>query len=270
MKIIHFLSQRKIFIPFALSYIAQLCAVQKTQTTAMKKHFLLFAALGFTLMSMVPAEVCESDLFVKGTVVTNATYDDKGKLVSSGKSTISAVNKTATSVSADMHVITYDAKEKETGSADVKLRCENGKFYMDMKNFAMANSTAMGKDFTFEFEGIDMEYPSVMTAGQKLPDAQVIMTTKNNGTVFSTMTVKMINRKVVANVRRTTKAGVFDCWEIEYDIDFEMVMAFGKMPIKPRHCFEWFAPKIGTVYSESYKGDKLESHSEITSIKKGQ
>jgi hypothetical protein len=270
MKIIHFLSQRKIFIPFALSYIAQLCAVQKTQTTAMKKHFLLFAALGFTLMSMVPAEVCESDLFIKGTSVTTATFDEKGKLVSSGTSTIKEVTKTAASVSADMHVTTVDAKEKETGSADVKLRCENGKFYMDMKNFAATNTARMGKDFTFEFEGIDMEYPSAMTAGQKLPDAQVIMTTKNNGTVFSTMTVKMINRKVIGKESKTTKAGTFDCWKIEYDIDFEMVMAMGKMPIKPRRSIEWFTPKIGTVYSESYKEDKLESHSEITSIKKGQ
>ena len=270
MKIIHFLSQRQIFIPFALSYIAQLCTVQKTQTTAMKKHFLLFAALGFTLMSMVPAEVCESDLFVKGTVVTTATYDEKGKPMTSGTSTIKAVTKTGASVSADMHVVTFDAKDKETGSADVKLRCENGSFYMDMKNFAAQNTTRMGEDFSFEFEGIDMQYPGSMTVGQKLPDAQMIMKTMNKGTLFSTTTVKMINRKVLAKESKTTKAGTFDCWKIEYTTDLEMVMMMGKMPIKPRRSVEWYTPKVGTVYSESYKEDKLESHSEIINIKKGQ
>ncbi|MGL5890759.1 MAG: TapB family protein [Bacteroidia bacterium] len=236
----------------------------------MKKIHFLFAALCFTLMSMVPTEVCQSDLFVKGTVVTTATYDEKSKLMTSGTSTIKAVTKTGTSVSADMHVVTSDAKAKETGSADVKLRCENGSFYMDMKNFAAQNTTRMGEDFTFEFEGIDMQYPGTMTVGQKLPDAQMIMKTMNKGTLFSTTTVKMVNRKVLAKESKTTKAGTFDCWKIEYNIDFEMAMFLGKTPLKQRRSVEWYTPKVGTVYSESYKEDKFEGHSEIISIKKGQ
>ncbi|MCU0434534.1 MAG: hypothetical protein MUC87_13860 [Bacteroidia bacterium] len=234
----------------------------------MKKLFFPLVASAFLFTAMVPAEVCESDLFVKGVSITTSTFDEKGKLVSTGTSTIKEVEKTAVSVFADMHVSTVDAKSREMGSADVKMRCENGKFYMDMKNFASSNNTRMGADFSFDFEGIDIEYPSVMSVGMNLRDAHVIMTTKNNGSQFSTTTIKMYNRKVVARENKTTPAGTFDCWKIEYDIDFEMVMAMGKLPIKPRHSIEWFTPKIGAVYTESYKEGKLESHSETTKIVK--
>lgn len=241
-------------------------ALCNNSLTAMKKLLFPLLASAFLFTSMVPAEVCESDLFVKGVSITTTTYDEKGKLVSTGTSTIKEVTKTASSATAEMHVSTVDAKSREMGSADVKMRCENGKFYMDMKNFASTSNARMGADFTFEFEGLDMEYPGNMSVGMKLPDAHVVMNTKNKGTQFSTTTIKMYNRKVVAKENKTTPAGTFDCWKIEYDIDFEMVMAMGKLPIKPRHSIEWFTPKIGTVYSESYKESKLESHSEISKI----
>ncbi|MGL5890758.1 MAG: TapB family protein [Bacteroidia bacterium] len=239
----------------------------------MKKHILLFAALGFMLISMVPAEVCESDLFVMGTVVTKANYYKKGLLMFTNTETVKGVSKTGSSTTADIYVTTVANLTKTMVSTDTKIRCENGSFYIDMNNL-ISQYPSLGAGVTAEFEGIDIEYPGTMLSGSKLPDAKLKMTTKSDGEVISVYTVTMTNRKVIGKEDKTTKAGKFDCWKIEYDMNVEIVMMQDgeptNTPAKSYHCIEWFTSKTGIVYSENYKEDKLESHSEIISIKKGQ
>lgn len=234
----------------------------------MKKVFIVILPLAFLLMSMLPEEVCDSALFKKGTTITMTNYDSKGNAVSTGTSTIQSVIQSGTSTSADMHVVTVDNKGKEQGQADIKMRCENGKYYMDMKNFVASSAGKMGKDITLDFEGTDMEYPSVFDLNSSLPDAMVKMTAKSNGTTVATTIAKMYNRKVIAKESHTTPAGTFECWKISYDIDVDIAFSMGKIPVKPYQNIEWYSSQVGIVRTESYKEEKMESYSELTKIVK--
>lgn len=235
----------------------------------MKKHLLLLLAPALLLMAMVPAEICDSELFVKGTEVTMTSYNSKGAIASVALNTITEVTRTATSVTALGHVVTKDEKGKEFGSADMKVRCENGKIYMDIKRFATPQATAAAaRDMTLDFEGQDMEYPTVMTVGSTLPEGLLTMTTKSSGSVVSVTKVRMYDRKVLAKESRTTPAGTFDCYKIGYNIEINMAMGTVQIPVQTRRSVEWFSARIGTIRTESYKGENMESYSEMTKIKK--
>jgi hypothetical protein len=234
----------------------------------MKKSDLFFLLTAIVLLAFTPAEICQSELFKKGTVVTMSNYDAKGELQSTSTSTITSVSQTTSGMSADMHAVSSDRKGKETSQMDVKLRCEEGKFYMDMKSFLASTAKDVGKDITLDFEGTDMQYPSAFTVDETLPDATIKMTGKLGEQLIMSTSIRIYNRKVLAKESRTTPAGTFECWKIGYDIDLEMgmVMGLGKIPIKPMHSIEWYCPTVSVVRVESYCDEKLQSYSELTKI----
>ena len=80
------------------------------------------------------------------------------------------------------------------------------------------------------------------------------------GTVIMNMFVNITNRKVEGKESVTTPAGTFDCFKITYDIETKFGVKI------ERNAIEWIAKNVGTVRSESYKGDKLEGYTELTKL----
>ena len=213
--------------------------------------------LAFALLSLgLNAQDCGGYYPVnEGTMLGYKTYNDKGKLTGSNKQTILSKTISAKGVDYAVRSEASDGKDKLLSDGTLTMRCEDGKFFMDMKS--LMDPAAMGdmKDMQMEISGVDMEIPSSMAVGQTLPDASVNISFSTNGMVLMRMYVKITNRKVVAQESVTVPAGTFDCLKITYDLESKaMIKITGSAT-------QWMAVGPGLVKSESYdkKGNLISS-----------
>lgn len=236
----------------------------------MKKTGIFFALFAAAIcFSFVSDNACGNfEQFKNGTVFTMTNYNGKGEAQSTVTSTVSNVANTATGTSANIHAVIVDSKDKELNKVDYTITCEGGEMRMDMKSFASSAAASQGKDITMSFEGNTLNYPKTMAAGQALPEANMTMTASSGGSVVSTTKIKFYNRKVEAVESKTTTAGTWECYKISYMQDYEMSFSGMNIPGQARKSVEWFSYKVGTIRTESYKGDKIESYSELTALKK--
>jgi hypothetical protein len=156
----------------------------------------------------------------------------------------------------------FDAKGKELGKGDFEIRCENGTFYLDMRNYLDDQALSAYQDMELEIETTDMEFPGDMDVGKNLPDANITVKVKaDNSMPVFTMTVFITNRRVAAKEQITTPAGTFDCFKMTYDIETKMVMRIQAKVV------EWIAENVGMVKSESYsKKGKLQGYSVLARL----
>ena len=238
----------------------------------MKKTVILFslltAAIGF---SFVSDNACgDFEQFKTGTVFTMTNYNAKGKAESTVTSTVKSATNTATGVTADINAIMLDSKSKEINKVDYTVTCEAGEVKMDMKAFAAGAAAQQGQDMQMTFEGNTLNYPKTMTVGQTLPEGNMKVNMSSNGALMTTMDIRIYDRKVEALESKTTPAGTWQCYKISYMSEYKTVMVAMNMtiPVKPRKTVEYFSYKVGSVRSETYREDKLEGYSELTSLKK--
>ncbi|MFH0892981.1 MAG: hypothetical protein V2A54_00980 [Bacteroidota bacterium] len=203
--------------------------------------------------------------FTKGTVLTYTDYDGKDKETGNHSMTVNDVLENAGFTEAKVTSSSYDAKSKETAKADLVMRCKAGEFYMDMKN--MASGMQNMKDMTMECTSQYMSYPANLTTSSTLPDGAMQMRLLQNGTLFSTIDMKIFNRKVVAVESITTPAGTFNCIKITYDCEMKME-TMGFPMTTTTSGIEWLAPGVGSVKSESYSKNGKKASSSILVSKK--
>lgn len=238
----------------------------------MKKSAILFslltAAIGFSFVADNPCGDFEQ--FKTGTVFTTTNYNAKDKVESTVTSTVKSATNTATGVSATINAVMKDGKDKETMNADYTVTCEAGEVKMDMKAFAAGAASQQGKDMQLSFEGNTLNYPKTMSVGQTLPEGNMKVNMSSNGTLAMTMDIRIYDRKVEAVESKTTPAGTWQCYKISYTSEYKSVMVAMNMtiPVKPRKTIEYFNYKVGSVRTETYREDKLEGYSELTSLKK--
>jgi len=172
------------------------------------------------------------------------------------------VSKTDNSV--ELKTESYDIKEDTVlYSADVKMTCKNGKWYIDMSKMLDKSALSANKDMQIEVSSDELEVPQNPTVGQKFNDATVTATISNQGFKIMTMTVTVSNRVVEKKESIKTSAGTFDCYKLTYDV--QSGMGFMKINTKTA---EWYSEKAGSVRTETYdKKGNLMGYSEITSIK---
>ncbi len=189
-------------------------------------------------------------------------YDKKDKLTGTSTSTVNTVETLPNGYSADITVKSSDAKGKESGTATMALKCIDGVFYFDMKNFIDPSTAESYKDMEISVEATDMQFPSSLSAGQKLPDASIISTVKSNGMTVMTQTVNITNRVVEGQESITTPAGTFDCWKINYTIDTKMMMMKNHFS-----CTDYLSAGAGVVKTTSMndKGELI-SYSVLTKL----
>ncbi len=198
----------------------------------------------------------------EGTELTVKHYDKKGKV--SGTSVRKLVKKEmkGDAVEAEFSIHYEDKKGKNPIDSDLGMRCENGKFYIDMSQYLDQNSLSAYKDMEMEMESDELLVPSNISQGQKLEDGKITMTVKNQGMNIMTMAVNITNRLVEATEQLKTPAGTFDCAVITYDIQSKI--GFMNVSTKGK---EWYAEEIGVVKSESYdKRGKLVGYTVLEKI----
>ena len=197
--------------------------------------------------------------FVKGTVLTYTDFDGKDKETGNHSMTVNELSDNAGVTEAKVTSVAFDAKSKETTKAELIMRCKAGEFYMDMKNLAsgMQNMNGMTMEATAQY----LTYPTTLSVGSTLPDGAMQMRLLQNGQEFSTVDMKIYDRKVAAHESVTTPAGTFNCIKITYNV--ETVMKTMGFPMTTNTSgAEWLAPGVGSVKSEAYaKNGKKMSYS---------
>jgi hypothetical protein len=199
----------------------------------------------------------------EGTEIEIQNFNQKDKLAGSTIQKVLSKQVEGNNVSVTIGHQSFDEKGKELGTGEYNIRCEDGTFYLDMRNYLDEQALSAYQDMELEVEARDMEFPNDMDVGKSLPDASITVRVKadNNLPVF-TMTVFITSRKVEAKEQITTPAGTFDCYKMTFDMDTKMLMRIQAKGI------EWIAKDVGMVRSESYnKKGKLQEYSILSNLK---
>jgi len=228
------------------------------------KHILLSTVLGAFMFAGIVAQDCPMYYpDQENTQMEYKQYDKKGNLSGSSVQKIIAIRKSAGSTEAEIASEHFDAKGKSLGSVTLTAKCENGVFFIDMKNYMSPESMESYEDMEMTIEGGNLEMPWTMKAGDVLKNGDLKMSFASGGMTIMNMSVSITNRKVEAVENITTPAGTFECYKITYDVATKMMI---NVKMKAT---EWYAKNVGMVKSESYTSDgKLAGSTLLTGLKK--
>ena len=214
-------------------------------------------------------------MFHKGAIIEGKDYDTAGKVRSSSVTTVTNVrsegNETIADLSMDTHS-TYGGKEHNK-VLNMSYKCDGKRLVMDLSGF-LSNFSAL-KDASVE--GRALEFPLELSVGQELPEASVSATI-DAGRVKMKTTSTYAKRRVEKKETISTPAGTWSCYKIVNNIETTMDAGSDAVAKKMAEMMKqrspkissamWFAPGFGVVRSEFYKDNKLDSRSEIVSVKK--
>lgn len=200
-----------------------------------------------------------------GTEWEMENYSAKEKLTGRNSWKVTNYTKTASGYTANVHSSLANEKGKEQAKSDLEMKCENGVFYIDMRNFISEDQLKALGNYETKVEATNLEVPSKLSAGQTLKDGTITITAVGSGIPIN-MTVNITDRKVVGQESITTPAGTFNAYKISSKMTLQ-----NQMGINMTFNFsaiEWIAPKVGLVRSESYnKNEKLVGYSVLSKRK---
>ena len=192
-------------------------------------------------------------------------YDKKGKIESVSQMKVISYQENESGYNTSIKVANIDESGIENGTAEVSMKCINGIFYYDMRNFistkTMSDSTPNMK---INITGNDLQYPSEINSGDVLPNANITFQTTSNGIPIISITVSITDRIVMGKESITVPAGTFEVWKISYNLTSKT--GFIKSNIS---AIEYISPGNGIVKSETYnKKGKLVGYSLLTKLLK--
>jgi DUF3108-like len=235
----------------------------------MKQTITLLAAILLTLV--LDAQDCAGYYYLTdNSSFIMTTYDRKEK--ESGVITykISNVSKDGNTTTADFNSEAVDAKGKTISKGSGKYKCSNGIIYVDARVSLPSEQMEAYKNMDVKADEVYLEYPANMTIGQDLADGNFKMTISKDGSTFSNVTFKQVNRKVESKETVTTPAGTWECFRITSEGQFKASIGDSGIGIPFNFkSTEWFAPGFGIVKTETAtKTGKLAGSSMITSVTK--
>lgn len=231
---------------------------------------IIFLATTVLATTSLHAQDCKGFYYLNNGEVQMTLFDKKGGENGKMTYTITGSAKSGSTTTANFSSEMVNEKGKSLSKSSGKYKCTGGVFYMDAKVAIPQEQMSAYKDMDVKAEDVFIEYPSSMSAGQSLKDANFKMEVHNKGSLFATTTFDQTNRKVVAKETITTTAGTWECWKITYEVRFKASMAPMNIgiPINLKGT-EWFAPGFGIVKTETFnKNGKLLGSMQITSVKK--
>lgn len=228
------------------------------------KKSILISVLGIIFTAGVIAQDCP--LYYPDALNSQLEYkqyDKKGKLTASNVQKVTDFKKTGSGYEVRVTSESFDDKGKSLGTINLSARCDNGVFYVDMKNLLGAQTMEAYKDMEMKIEGGNLEMPANMKAGDMLKNGDMKIAFSNQGMTLMNMTLNITNRKVEAVENITTPAGTFECYKITYDAATKMMIN-----VKTKAA-EWYSKGVGLVKSETYSTDgKLMGSNVLESVKK--
>jgi hypothetical protein len=230
----------------------------------MKIQKMLILILGIALSAVrLSAQDCGYYSLSKGTVMTYQSLDGKGKITGTSRMTCIDVISSPAMVKYKVRLDSEDAKADNKTSHEVQMRCENGKFYMDMQNFLDPSSMEGFKDMQLTVDSKDMEFPAGLAEGMSLPDASLKLAAASEGVTIMNMTIFISNRKVAGKETVTVPAGTFECYKLTYDLETKMMF---KMTTSVT---EYLCMGVGSIKTETYdKKGKLLGTTVLSEVKK--
>lgn len=213
----------------------------------------------FCFTSAVIAQDCSKYFPMdEGTKFQVTVYDKKDKVSGIMDYVVKEVNGNTATMFYEMR----DEKGKMITSSEYGVTCTDDGVKIDFSSMMSPELLGQYKDMEVEMSGTDLLYPNNITAGQSLPDADVLMTVKMPPLNMK-MNMNFFNRKVGGNESVTTPAGTFDCYVISYDSEAKMGF---KMTSSNKL---WLSEGYGMIKSETYnkKGDLI-GKSVLTSFQK--
>lgn len=227
----------------------------------MKHLFVIFLAL--VLTGFVKGQDCNFYSLTEGMVTSYQNLDAKGKVTSTTRSTCLKVNKAGNAVLYKMKSEYADAKNSNPSTTEYEMKCEDGVFYVDMKNFIDPKSMEAFKGMDISVDSKDMMYPAALSAGQTLPDANITVSAATGGVSILNLSVNITNRKVSGTESVTVPAGTFECYKITYDVETKMMFKVYATVT------EYVNLGVGNVKTETYdKKGKLAGTIQLVELKK--
>lgn len=228
--------------------------------TNMLRKIVFLVALCF--YGALVAQDCEAYFPMKeGAEFEMTSYDKKDKVTGKIKHKVMAyANEGSGNISCSVQQETYDDKDELVYTNDYTVQCVDGAFTLDMSLYVDSEQMSGYQDMDTEVEATNLEMPMSPVAGQDLGDGSVTVKIGTGGVNMFTLTVNVTDRKVDAIEEITTDAGTFECVKISYTVTTKMLVKV------ERQVIEWYAKDVGVVKSETYKKDKLEGYSVMTSF----
>lgn len=222
----------------------------------MKKLFLLLVVLMGGTMLFAQTSCSTYYPFDEGTTFQITSYSKNDNIAT----VIDYVVKESTGDSAILAYTMHDDKGKLILESEYGIFCEADGIAIDFNSLAAPGVLEQYKDMEVDISGSNLILPNNLSAGQTLPDANMLMNIKVPPMNMK-MTVDIRDRKVEGKETVTTSAGTFDCFVISYIHESKMGMKI------TGNAKEWIAEGVGMVKSESYnkKGKRL-SRSELTAF----
>jgi len=214
----------------------------------MKKIYSFTITLLAVCTLLIPsyAQDCGYYQVNQGAVMGYQSMDEKGKLTGSSRITVLDVQSSGSTKAYTVKSEIFDSKNKLTQTGEYGMKCEDGIFTVDMKSFIDPKTMEGFKDMEVSFSGMDMTYPTSLSVGQTLPDANVTMAASSGGMTLMKMTINITNRKVEAVESVTVPAGTYNCYKITYDIETKMGIKISSVAA------QWINMGVGNVKTETY------------------
>jgi hypothetical protein len=230
----------------------------------MKKVQILFVSmLVFLFSGAVMAQDCGYYSMSKGMELAYQNLDAKGKLTGSTHLTFLDVSQIGAATIYKVKSEYADAKNSNQAVREYNMRCEDGKFYVDMQNFVDPKSMEGFKDMEITVDSKDMMYPQGLAAEQTLPDASITISAATNGISLMNLFINITNRKVVGIESVTVPAGTFECYKITYDVETKLMFKMNSTVT------EYVNMGVGNVKTETFdKKGKLMGTTQLTELKK--
>ncbi|TFH22696.1 MAG: hypothetical protein E4H10_13315 [Bacteroidia bacterium] len=177
----------------------------------------------------------------EGTKFQITSYGKKDKL----SGVIDYVVKASTGDAATMSYEMYDDKGKMIVTSEYDMTCTNDGISIDFKSLVAPGVIEQYKDMEVDITGTNLLLPNNLSAGQSLPDADMLMIVKIEPIAMK-LNAKVFNRKVEGKETITTPAGSFDCFVITYSHESKMGIKFSGT------AKQWLAEGVGMVSQTDY------------------
>ena len=195
----------------------------------------------------------------EGVVLTYAVKNDKGKVQSFSRQTVTSVEGSNNNMTITYSAEALDAKKKAQSKVPVisySYKVENGAVVFDPKSLLNGVSKGSPAEGT-SIEGTPLVIPANMKAGDVLPDCSMRMQ----------IAIIKISADYTGGVCEgeediTTEAGTFHCKKTKYNVKSSAIGIKQDIVVHT-----WYAPGVGIVKSETYNNKgKLNSVQELVEL----
>ncbi len=225
--------------------------------------FFLVIILASMFSGISFAQDCGFYTLSTGMVTAYQNLDAKGKVTSTLRTTCLDVNKVGEAIIYKIKSEYADAKNKNQSNREYDMKCEDGKFYIDMQSMVDSKSMEAFKDMEISVNSEDLIYPSGLAAGLTLPDANITISASTGGMKLMSLVMNITNRQVVGTETVMVPAGTFECFKITYDVETKMMFKINATVA------EYVNMGVGNVKTETFdKKGNLSATTILVEVKK--